>query len=325
MIRAINIALILLFTSLPLMAQGVVCDANRYLNKIFEDVDSIMDVQYGQASTMAGKSQALLMDIYEPHGDDTDVRPLIIIAHGGSFITGDRSQTAELCTEFAKRGYVIANIEYRLLDSWVSDSTGMFEAVVMAINDMRAAVRYFKEDADNANTFRIDPELVFVAGVSAGAIMANHLGFLDPQDELPEYIQTIMAKHGGFEGNSSNNTQYASTVQGTLNYSGGLMLISLIDKNDAPVYSAHDDLDPVVPCAYTTSSIVPFPVYIYGSCDIKIAVDQMNITNDLYLVPNSTGHVSYFFNNDSKNRVCRNRLFSLNRSSVNRPIYTRRK
>lgn len=295
--------LLLLLTPFSLMAQEVICDGNRYLNEVFVDVDSTKDVQYGQATTMAGKAQALLLDIYEPHGDDALVRPLIILAHGGSFISGDRSQTAELSTDFAKMGYVCANIEYRLLDSWVSDSTGMFEVVIMAINDMRAAVRYFKEDAANANTYRIDPESVFVAGVSAGAIMASHLGFLDPQDELPDYIKSIMEKHGGFEGNSSNNTQYKSNVQGTLNYSGGLLQISLVDKDDAPVYSAHDDMDPVVPCSYNTSNAVPFPVYIYGSCDITTAASQVNISNDLYMVPNSTGHVSYFYEEDSKKQV----------------------
>jgi len=65
---------------------------------------------------MAGKSQALLLDFYEPLGDKLEERPLVIIAHGGSFLTGDRSQTVEFCVDFAKRGYVCANIEYRLLD-----------------------------------------------------------------------------------------------------------------------------------------------------------------------------------------------------------------
>lgn len=296
-------ALLLLFTSISLVAQEVICDGDRYLNEVFQDVDSTKDVQYGQASTMAGKTQILLLDVYEPQGDAAEMRPVIIFAHGGSFITGDRSQTAELCTDFAKRGYVIANIEYRLLDTWVTDSAGMFEAVIMAINDMRAAVRFFKEDADNLNKYRIDPESVFVGGVSAGAIMASQIGFMDPLDEIPEYIQSIMAKHGGFEGNSSDNTQYASNVQGTLNYSGGLMQISLVDSDDPPVYSAHDDLDPVVPCTYNTSNAVPFPVYIYGSCDITTAASQVNISNDLYLVSNSTGHVSYFYNEDSKLQV----------------------
>ena len=297
------LSFLLLLASFSMMAQEGDCDGDRYLNHVFTEVDSTMDVQYGQASTLGGKSQSLLMDIYEPHGDSPGLRPLVIMAHGGAFVKGDRAQTAEFCRDFAKRGYVVANMEYRLIDALFLDSIGMFEVVIMAINDMRAAVRYFKEDAANANTFRIGSESIFVAGVSAGAIMASHLGFLDPMDEIPEYLQTIFTKHGGFEGNSSNNTQYSSEVQAVLNYSGGLMRSSWIDSDDVPVYSAHDDKDPTVPCDYNTSNAIPIPVYLYGSCAMKSSADLLNIPNQLYLVPNSTGHVSYFYNESSKEIV----------------------
>ena len=292
-----------MLVSLPLKAQETACDGNRYTSRIFTEVDSVMDIQYGQAITLGGKSQKLLMDIYEPHEDAMEKRPLIIMAHGGAFISGDRSQTAEFCREFARRGFVCANIEYRLIDFFVLDSLGLFEAVIMAINDMRAAVRYFREDAASINTYRIASASVFVAGVSAGAIMASHLGFLDPMDEVPDFIQSIIREHGGFEGNSSTNTQFSSEVQGVLNYSGALMRSSWIDGNDVPVYSAHDDQDPTVPCTYNTSNVVPFPVFMYGSCDMKSAADQVKITNALYLVSNSTGHVSYVYNENTRNLV----------------------
>ncbi len=294
---------LLFLLSAPVMAQELDCDGNRYQNQIFANVDSVKDVQYGQALTLAGKTQNLLMDIYEPVGDTLAIRPLIVMAHGGSFISGGRSQTAEFCVDFARRGYVVANIEYRLIDFLVLDSLGMFEAVIMAINDMRAAVRYFREDAAFSNKYGIATDYIFVAGVSAGAIMANHLGFLDPGDEVPEYLQEILAKHGGFEGNSSENTQYSSNVQGVINYSGGLLRSSWIDSEDVPVYSAHDDQDPVVPCNYNKSIAVPFPVYLYGSCAMKSVADQMDITNRLYLVSNSTGHVSYLNNESTKKLV----------------------
>ena len=294
---------LLFLASISIMAQEIVCEGDRYSNHVFSKVDSTMDIQYGQASTLGGKSQSLLIDIYEPHGDSPGLRPLIIMAHGGAFVGGNRAQTAEFGRDFAKRGYVVANMEYRLIDALVLDSTGMFEAVIMAINDMRAAVRYFKEDAANANTYEIGSESIFVAGVSAGAIMASHLGFLDPMDEIPGYLQAIISKHGGFEGNSSNNTQYSSEVRAVLNYSGGLMRSSWIDSDDVPVYSAHDDKDPTVPCDYNTSDAIPFPVYLYGSCAIKSSADLLNIPNQLYLVPNSTEHVSYFYNTNSKKLV----------------------
>ncbi len=43
-----------------------------------------------------------------------------------------------------------------------------------------------------------------------------------------------------------------------------------------------------------------------------IAADQMNITNQLYLVSNSTEHVSYFYNEGSKNQVLQESAAFLN-------------
>ena len=296
---------VLAFFLVPLSmeAQQLDCTGGRYTDHIFTEVSVIKDLQFGEATSMAGKSQALLLDFYEPLGDNLEERPLVIIAHGGAFVSGDRSQTVEFCVDFAKRGYVCANIEYRLLDMLVQDSIGLTEAIFMAINDMRAAVRYFREDASNSKEYGISTDHIFAAGLSAGAIIASHVGFLDTLDLVPEYIQTIMDKHGGFEGNSSENTQYSSEVDGVLNYSGALIRNNWIDGDDVPVYSAHDDKDPTVQCIYGSSNLLPFPAYMYGSCAMKTKADQMKVTNELYLVSNSTGHVSYFLNDSTKKIV----------------------
>ena len=56
------------------------------------------------------------MDIYTPVGDNYTNRPLLIFAHGGSFIGGSKTNPTmvDLCETFAKRGYVTASINYRL-------------------------------------------------------------------------------------------------------------------------------------------------------------------------------------------------------------------
>ena len=55
------------------------------------------------------------MDVYEPTGDTMAFRPLIIWAHGGSFLGGDKgdSDVAALCQRFTKRGFVCASVNYR--------------------------------------------------------------------------------------------------------------------------------------------------------------------------------------------------------------------
>ena len=80
------------------------------------------------------------MDVYTPDGDNYSERPLIIFAHGGVFITGNKNNTAmvELCEAFAKRGYVTASIQYRLTNfSSLTDSMQMLQTVVNGISDLR--------------------------------------------------------------------------------------------------------------------------------------------------------------------------------------------
>ena len=284
------IALLLLVPALR--AQD--CDGMRFDHPVFEDLTTTSNIPYGRATTVGGKNQVLLMDVYEPAGDTMKARPLIVLAHGGAFVTGDRTQTAELCEEFAMRGYVVANIAYRLIDKILLDSTGLHGAAMMSVMDMRAAIRYFREDAHKDNQFKVDTSLIFAAGISAGGIMASQVGYLDREDDIPTHIQKIIDNLGGFEGNSSYNTKYTSAVHGVLNYSGALLRVGWIDADDPPLYSAHDDMDNVVPCAYGNSDLIPFPLYLYGSCAMTTHAETIGISNQLHLISNSSKHVSYF-------------------------------
>ncbi len=279
-------------------AQQHACDGNRYIDNVFTNVIEHSSIQYGEAITLNGATLQLFMDIYEPEGDTLSQRPVLIMAHGGAFVSGNRSEFKEFCEEFARKGFVTATISYRLIDALIFDSVGIAKAVIMASNDMRAAVRFFKEDAAMANVYKANPELIFVGGASAGGVAASQVAFLDEEDSLSPYVQTIVDDEGGIEGNSSDNTQFSSSVSGVLNYSGSLIRDFWIDENDPPLYSAHDDLDPVVPCGYGNSIAFPFEAYTYGSCSMEAVANQVGITNQLYLVENSSGHVSYFGNSE---------------------------
>lgn len=89
------------------------CDGTRFIDEVFGSA-VIYTVQYGQ-NLNNGIQQPLIMDIYEPEGDNLTDRPVIILAHGGYFIFGGRGEMADLCQYFAKRGYVAATIDYRKL------------------------------------------------------------------------------------------------------------------------------------------------------------------------------------------------------------------
>ncbi|MFM7031010.1 MAG: alpha/beta hydrolase, partial [Bacteroidota bacterium] len=90
--------------------------AQRYLQPVIAQVQTVNGVVYGQATTNTGASQSLAMDLYVPVESNTAPRPVMVFFHGGSFVGGTRNDAVmtRLCQEFARRGYVTATASYRL-------------------------------------------------------------------------------------------------------------------------------------------------------------------------------------------------------------------
>lgn len=90
---------------------------HRYITPIFKWVDLSSDISYGAASGYYVRDlQGLRLDLYQPTGDALTNRPLILLMHGGAFIMGDKATTTvgELAENFARKGYVVAVINYRM-------------------------------------------------------------------------------------------------------------------------------------------------------------------------------------------------------------------
>lgn len=289
----------LLTFSYSLEAQNIGCDdGNRYINDLFTDIKVTSDLKFGEGTTIFGNDQELFLDVYEPEGDDLEERPVIILAFGGSFISGSKEDVAFLCEAYARKGYVAVAIDYRLYDGPLlplPTDTQMKEVVVKTVSDIKAAVRYMRQDADTDNLFRIDPSKVIIGGISAGAIATFHAAALDEEDDLPDDIRMFLEENGGIEGNTSENYQYSSEVQGLVNFSGGLNVASWIDAEDPPFVSIHDDMDGVVPYGGGFARVFGFPIiFMEGSQRCTEVADSVGVVNALRTIENSDGHVSYF-------------------------------
>ena len=296
--KIIPLLLFGLFFALAGRAQHPSCDGIRYLNPVFSQWDSTANLKYGENYTYSNNFQELFLDVYEPMGDNAAMRPAIIFAYGGSFIGGQRDDVAGLCKTYASLGYVTVSFDYRLFDNFLfTDTVQAVDAVLKAVGDMKAAVRYLKEDAATLNRFRIDTNYIFAGGISAGAITALHLAYFNQADTIPTDMMPLVTANGGLEGNSSSNYQYSSKVAGVLNYSGALKDATWLDAGEVPLYSAHDTGDDVVP--YGSGRVVVgflVSIFLEGSGTITDRANAEGVTNELYSV-NSNGHVSYFNNN----------------------------
>jgi acetyl esterase/lipase len=94
------------------------CDGVRYTDEIFTEVNVTSNVLYSgnYNPNIWGQNnwEDLYMDIYEPAGDDVENRPLVFFLFGGSFVAGSKTNgdIVELCTRYAKMGYVAVSIDY---------------------------------------------------------------------------------------------------------------------------------------------------------------------------------------------------------------------
>ncbi|WP_420318415.1 carboxylesterase family protein [Ekhidna sp.] len=272
----------------------------RYVQDVFADVDITFDIKYGEGAALVGPVNDLYLDVYEPKGDNETKRPLLLLAHGGAFISGTKNAIKDMCIAYAKKGYVVASMQYRLINDPAilnADSVAYAEAVVLTLSDMRGAIRYLRNDALNANTYGIDPNMIIIGGISAGGVMSMNVGFLDENDAgYPDYLKEIQAQYGGFEGNT-NDINVSSEVQGIISYSGSVFRDAWIDNNDPPIFMVHDELDAVVPCNYEDTNVVPFPLFAYGSCSIVDALTENNVAYEFVSIPGETNppnnHVTY--------------------------------
>ncbi len=224
------------------------CDGERYIDDIFTDV-SMTTITYGSNTTVFGTNQSLEMDIYQPVGDTHTKRPVIILAFGGSFIFGNKSTMAGYCEEFARRGYVAAAIDYRLGFIGTSEAS-IAGAVVRAVSDMKAAVRYFRMDEATNDNYKIHPDYILVGGYSAGAITALHVAYMDEDDDINDTVLGVINNNGGFEGNTGTieNQSYSSEVFAVYSLSGALQKKGYIDMAETePLVSYHGDADNTVP------------------------------------------------------------------------------
>ncbi len=291
---------LLLLASVAVQAQNhPTCTATRYLTDSFA-VDSAFNVLYGNNDTYAGNNQDLFMDIFSPANDVATQRPVVLLAFGGSFVGGERADVHDLCAYYASKGYVAVTIDYRIYDGGfipLPDSNDLVDVVVKAIGDMKAAVRYLRQDAATSDLYKIDPNQIFVGGISAGAIVANHVAVLDSTDTIEAFLLTAIQNNGGWEGNS-NSLSYSSEVQGSINFSGALRDANYIDANDPPIFSAHDDNDGTVPYGNGSARIASIPVLrLQGSQVMHQRMDTLGINNFLITIPNSNDHVSFFQGN----------------------------
>lgn len=195
---------------------------------------SIKTVPYSEVS-----GAELYMDVYAPVHEDP--LPVVIVIHGGAWVSGDRSDMQELCFAISRSGMVAVTIDYRLAPN------SLWPAM---LEDSLSALRFVQS---NAAMLGVDPERIAVAGASAGGHLALLLGTMDesagdidavlnlfgPTDLSKDFniiLMTMMADQ--LLGKSLPDAQDEIAEMSPINH---------VSDNDPPVFTIHGTNDPLVP------------------------------------------------------------------------------
>jgi len=282
--------------------------SQRFTERVFSEIEIENEIVYGNADSwdalFNGRDfpQDLHFDLYQPPQSDTMAkRPLVLTFFGGAFLRGssERPDIIAWCDSLAHYGYVAASINYRLgfglTNGDIDVNVGMKRAAWRAIQDARAAVRYFKQYHE---AYGIDTTQIYLLGNSAGAITALHAAFMNPDEWIPE---------AGEVGNGPNNVDlglldestslepahfnHTTDVSAVIALWGATMDLNYIEPTEnIPTMLVHGTADNIVPydegSAFNFGTGVEITFTLYGSLPIHEHMEDLDMTHEFYSYPN---------------------------------------
>ena len=130
---------------------------NEHTARVRDEYPHHLDLAYG-----ADPKQRL--DVYLPKGEVANA-PVFLFVHGGGFREGDRAHYGSVAEPFVKRGVITVTPSYRL--------TGSGAHYPDQPDDIKSAVKWV---FDNIEQYGGNPEDLYVAGHSAGAVLTADIG-----------------------------------------------------------------------------------------------------------------------------------------------------
>lgn len=203
------------------------------------DKEVIRDIAYGE-----GLAQRL--DLFLPAGKVEGrgaLRPAAIVLHGGGWHSGSRSETEHIANYFARKGFVVANVDYSLAPgTWPAQ---MFDAA--------ESVWWIK---GHAKEYAIDTKRVLVVGISAGGHIAASLAQISikhPHDEsLDSSVHGVVSFWGPWD--------LTKPILGGFDLVSGLLRVDTqkARRDASPLSNLHKKSPPTLMLHGTHDRVVPF-------------------------------------------------------------------
>jgi acetyl esterase/lipase len=228
-----------------------------------------------QTNVAYGSDASQKMDIYLPAGRSTDSTKLIILVHGGAWVSGDKSDFASFIPVIQQRfpDYAIANINYRL-------ATATANHFPTQENDMKSAIDFLMQ---RSTDYHISQKMILL-GASAGAHMVMLQAYKYSSSKVLAVVDFFGPTDLGdlynfYSSNPSTQTIFQLLMNGTPTGNASLYTqsspINFVTAQSCPTIIFHGDADVVVP--------------ISQSLALKNKLSSFGIANQMTSYPN-LGH-----------------------------------
>ncbi len=234
----------------------------------------------------------LHLRVYYPSDlEPGELRPLIVLVHGGGFIGGSYSDFFDMAEFLASAGFIAASVQYRLckrndcllaagigVPCNVSWGNSFVPSMYAAAVDVSDAIGWL---VNNHQTYHIDTAAIGIAGYSAGAVTSLHVAF-----GSTEKFQAICSGCGLGSSYLSGTLTQNKSIKAVFSLAGFIADTAWISAQhqDVAVTLVHGTRDgavsyhqkPVYPCCNTYS------YQVYGACPVTEKLQQNG--NPHYLI-----------------------------------------
>lgn len=214
---------------------------------------------------------AAVLDILQPK-TRSEGAPAVIVFHGGGWVhSGKESAYRSLCLPYLERGFVVANVEYRVASQATAPA---------AVKDALDATHWFFK---HAREYQVDPRRIVVTGGSAGGHLALMVG-MAPRSAHLGPVSPVAAVIDGY-----GITDAVELLNGPHRQfwaddwiPAGPRRVELARLVSPLTYVRHD-LPPILIAQGADDHTVP----VEQSVRLHDALDMDNVPNELIIVPDA--------------------------------------
>ena len=254
--------------------------SDTHARGVLYKVNITTDVTYGRNTTILGTNETLMLDVYSPRDASAQKKyPLLVMVHGGSFITGSKESIGDLCSALAEKGMIVASIDYRL--GWDArgtadcngDTASLNEAAYRAMQDLNASLRFLTANADK---YFVDNDWIFTGGASAGAVAALNSAYLTDAYASVRFAKAYK-KLGSLQ-TADNNLTNTYDIKGICSLWGGVFEPDIITATNAiPAIMYHGSADDVIPVNKGNYLHCPNYQTLYGTAFIYNKLTMLGV------------------------------------------------